>query len=640
MTLFKQIALLVSSTLIVLLLVVIASDLGRTSGFLQGQLRTTAQDMSTTLGITIGNLPDGHDPAALEVLFNAVFDSGFYSSIQLIGVDGQMIHQKSRALNVEGVPDWFLNNVKLAPASGSIQVMQGWSQLGRLQIVIHPGFAYRNLYENLVVTIQWFLLLFFALLILLWIVLRYLLMPLQKVKDQADAINDNRFVLQTEIPRTIELKRVVEAMNAMVSKVRDIFSDQEKTLNNYQQMLYRDSLTNLGNKRLMLDQLQQTLADAAGSHGCMAIIKIQGYETVREKYGYASADSLVNALARMLEQSTARHQLRCVSRFNDDEFAFLAETNDTLAHEYLKTLFAEFQSLTSANSEYAEVQLQGGICGLETGSAISNVLSSIDYCLSKAINRGPYSIELKAFNSSTLPQGKMQWREWLENILQNKRFFLAGQLVMRDDQPVHRELFIRARNQEGQTIPASIFMPMVSSLGMSLDIDKEVFRLLVNSQKNLPEIPVAVNLSAAFLEFSEATEAFERLLSDCRNKNINLAIESSHHILIQHPETCVVLAERARHYQHQFGLDNFDLGLTTELLQNGLFDYVKINAKTLADLGNNETPTGYRALRTITDTLNIEIIAVGVDSEALFDDLKTLGIKTFQGNLLDQPKPI
>ncbi|NIO39277.1 MAG: hypothetical protein GTO41_03175, partial [Burkholderiales bacterium] len=72
---------------------------------------------------------------------------------------------------------------------------------------------------------------------------------------------------------TLELKRVVEAMNLMVSKVQSIFDDQEQTLDRYQQLLYRDKLTGLGNRRYLLDQLQQSLADETGMHASMAIIK-------------------------------------------------------------------------------------------------------------------------------------------------------------------------------------------------------------------------------------------------------------------------------------------------------------------------------------------------------------------------------
>ena len=78
MTLFKQIALLISTVFLVLLIIIVLNGLARTSSFQQGQLQTTAQDMATTLGIAISNLPDevhivfDHNQRHAEVMFDVV----------------------------------------------------------------------------------------------------------------------------------------------------------------------------------------------------------------------------------------------------------------------------------------------------------------------------------------------------------------------------------------------------------------------------------------------------------------------------------------------------------------------------------------------------------------------------------------
>ena len=97
---------------------------------------------------------------------------------------------------------------------------------------------------------------------------------------------------------------------------------------------------------------------------------------------------------------------------------------------------------------------------------------------------------------------------------------------------------------------------------------------------------------------------------------------------------CVKLSARVRELGHQFGADNLDLGQSLQLLQNAEFDYVKINAQTLHDMSQNEMSAGLQALKTITETLGIRIIAVAVDSEAQRDELKAIGISVMQGNFL------
>jgi diguanylate cyclase (GGDEF)-like protein len=641
MTLFKQIALLVSTVFLILLLIIVMNDLSRTGNFQQGQLRTTAQDMATTLGIAISNLPEGDDQATLEVLFNAVFDSGYYTRIELVGVDGQTVHQKSQELDVEGVPDWFIGLVPLESARGSTQVMKGWTQLGQLNLEMHPGFAYSSMYQALVSALRWFALLFVVSMVVLWLVLRYVLAPLQRVREQADAIHNNQFVQQEKIPATLELKRVVEAMNLMVSKVQGIFDDQEKTLGRYQQLLYHDKLTGLGNRRYLLDQLQQSMSEESGLHGCMAIIKIVDFEQLRDHHGYEVSDNLIRILADMLRQTHAGLEAERISRFNEDEFAFLSAADESAVSDFIRELFDKFQQLIQSEADLAEVQLLAGICDLEAGSEIGNILSGIDYCLSQANTRGPFSIERQLSTNLELPQGKMQWRSWLESMLETKQLFLVGQLAISNNRlPMQRELFIRARNQQGQIVPASAFMPMASSLGMALDIDREVFRLVASNQELDRNIPLALNLSAAFFELAEAQEEFDQLLAGCAQSGTRLCIEASHHVLNQHTIMCSKISDRVRRNQHQFGIDNLDLGQPLQLLQSGQFDYVKINAITLHEMSRNDMSAGFQALRTITDTLDIRIIAVAVDSQAVCDELKALGIDTMQGNFLGSPEAI
>ncbi len=641
MTLFKQIALLISTMFLVLLLIIVLSDLTRTSSFQQGQLQTTAQDMATTLGVAISNLPEGTDQASLEVLFNAVFDSGYYAQIELVGIDGQVIHQKSQDIDIAGVPDWFVHLAPLELARGTTQVMKGWTQLGQLNLVIHPGFAYSTLYQALVSTLRWFTLLFTISMILLWLVLRYLLKPLQQVQAQADAIHTNKFVQQKKIPATVELKSVVNAMNLMVTKVQSIFDDQEETLGRYQQLLYRDKLTNLGNRRYLLDQLQQSLTEETGLHGCMAIIKVVDFDHLRDRHGYDVSDNLIRILADLLRQTHVEHEAERISRFNEDEFAFLSATDESAVTGYIRVLFDLFQTLVKKEPNLAGVKLLAGICDLHTGGKVGSILSSIDYCLSQAHTHGPFSIERQLSTNLDLPRGKMQWRNWVDSMLQSKQLFLVGQLAMDNDgRPLHRELFIRARNQQDQIVPASVFMPMVSSLGMSLDIDKEVFRLISANQDIDRNTPLAINLSATFFELAEAQEEFNQLLTDSQQANIQLCFEASHHVLNQHPVMGAKISERVRRHQCQFGIDNLDLGQSLQLLQTGQFDYVKINAKTLCGMSSNDMPAGYQALRTITDTLDIRIIAVAVDSQKVLDELKSLGINTMQGNFLNPPTAI
>lgn len=641
MTLFKQIALLVSLAFFLLASVIVINDFNRSSEFLQGQLQTTAKDMTTTLGIAISNLPVADDRASLEVLFNAVFDSGYYSHISLTAPDNTIIQQKSQDIRIEGIPQWFLTMVPLSPAQGSTQVMQGWTQLGELKLSLHPGFAYSGLYKTLMSTIQWFAILLVISITILWLVLHFLLLPLKKVKEQAEAIHRNQFVQQDVLPATTELKSVVEAMNRMVSKVQSAFNEQEKTLSRYQALLYQDKLTGLGNRRYLLENLDRSLAEDSSFHGCLVIIKLVNFDLLHEQQGYQVSDQLVKDVAHFIAEPYAGVIAQNVSRLGDDEFAFLIPTDEMHTTVFVNVFYDQFKLHCESLAVMDDLFLVAGVSPLSTKLSAGEILSNIDYSLIQATTNGPYAIVQTVSSDLNLPRGKMQWRTWLEETIQANRFFLVGQLALDNNKNnLQKELFIRAINTENEIMTASAFMPMATSLGMAQEIDKIVFNLVRENIEFNQELPLAINLSIAFFELADNHEELEQLLIYSHENNAQLCIEASHQVLIHHPVMCKQISDRVHKSGHLFGVDNLDLGQSLQLLQTASFDYVKIGASTLHDMNSEGQSEGYQALKAMIDTLDIKMIAVGVDSQLLFDELQGMGIEFMQGNFLNEPVPL
>ncbi len=635
MTLFKQIAILVTLLYFVLASIIVVNDFKNSGVYMQGQLQTSAQDMATTLGIAISNHPSGDEPSTLEVLFNSVFDSGYYTKIELISVEGKTIHEKTQSITIDGVPDWFVNFVSLKAASGSTQVIKGWNQLGQLNLTIHPGFAYTSLYKTLVATVKWFVGFFVVAIILLWVLLHYLLSPLQQVKNQADSIHNNKFVLQENVPSTLELKSVVIAMNRMVTKIQSVFSEQEKTLGDYQTMLYVDQFTGIGNRRFMLDLIKSSISEGSPFHGCLAIIKLVNFDELKENNGFKVTDKVVTLIAKLIQEKNNNLFADKVARLSDDEFAVLLSSDDDSLIEFIESVFERFKRQGDCAAYGESFYMVAGIASLDSKSNVGDLLANVDYCLTMADDNGPYSVKKNVSTQFNLPQGKMQWRAWLNDAIETNKLFLVGQNAMDlDKKAMQKEMFVRLKNEQNQILPASAFMPMATGLGMSFEIDKAVFSLVSKLKKNADNIPVALNLSSAFFDLPSANDVLDDLLLDAKQNNTGFCFEASHHVLQQHLEMCGNISDKVRGLGHQFGLDNLDFSQSLQILQTTRFDYVKISAQTLCDMNKNKSSSAYQALKTITDTLDIDMIAVGVDSQELYDQIQQLGIKLMQGNFL------
>ncbi|MFT6751429.1 MAG: hypothetical protein ACJA2O_001612, partial [Candidatus Azotimanducaceae bacterium] len=180
-----------------------------------------SQDTATALGLSMTTAVAEQDEANLEVLANAVFDRGYYQEIKLKDLDGKILVSRINPKQIDDVPIWFTELIKLPSPQGTSEIMNGWSFLGTLTVTSHPGHAYRDLWR---ISVNHFYLFCFIIILsygVIGIVLKIILHPLKQVENQANEICERKFPVLDKIPKTKELKKIVQAMNRMSEKVSD-----------------------------------------------------------------------------------------------------------------------------------------------------------------------------------------------------------------------------------------------------------------------------------------------------------------------------------------------------------------------------------------------------------------------------------
>ena len=299
-TLFKQIAVLIALGFLLLYLLLSADVMRQSSRGVNDQLQTTVQDTATVLAVAISNTDALNDNSQLETLLNAVFDSGYYSRIRLQTADKQKaLFDKRRDLVAQDVPSWFKEVVALKEMTGKAAVMSGWAPVANLEVTLHPGFTYTNLYLQLKSTLIWVFSIFLITLGLLWLFLHSLLKPLRLLERQAQAVQNNDFDTLNDMPRTSELKRIVLAMNRLTTAAKHNFDGQQSALQDSDRLLHRDELTGLKNRRFIMRELQLACTEEARFNGCAALIRLHGVDTLRAKQNYQEADDVIKLCARI-----------------------------------------------------------------------------------------------------------------------------------------------------------------------------------------------------------------------------------------------------------------------------------------------------------------------------------------------------
>ena len=157
MSLFKQLLLAICLFLLAAFTGSFVVSLESSRGQYANQLRSHAQDAATALGLSLTANID--DPAMVELVVSSLFDSGYYQSIRVVGLDDEqpMIERQAEP-DAGSAPQWFVRLIDLQPEGGEAIVSRGWQQVARVEVVSHPMFAVSRLWQSTLGMFVWLLL--------------------------------------------------------------------------------------------------------------------------------------------------------------------------------------------------------------------------------------------------------------------------------------------------------------------------------------------------------------------------------------------------------------------------------------------------------------------------------------------------
>lgn len=433
MSLLKQLFLAICLFLVVAFSGSFVSSVENSREQLRGQLRSHAQDAATALGLSL--TPHVDDPAMVQLMVSSIFDSGYFASIRVIDIkSGKPLVERVQAHAERTVPGWFERLVDLQPQGGDALIMRGWEQAARVEVVSHPQFALARLWDSALGSLYWLLACGAASLLLGGWLLRRQLRPLDQMVRQAHAISRREFLSLPRLPRTPELRRVVQAMNQMVEKLRTLFAEEAARSDKLRAQAYQDSLTGLPNRRLFDARLNEQLGAGEHEHaGQLLLLRLNDLNGLNQRLGGQRTDELIQAVARLLVDSCGQQGRAdwLLARSRGGEFAVLApgcsrEQAERLAEELCEGL--ENLARTGASDLTPVAYL--GISAFAEGDSPADLLARADQALAQAESQPaqPWASQdgtaLAALNDS------QDWHDWIDQALTERRLLLYFQPVV------------------------------------------------------------------------------------------------------------------------------------------------------------------------------------------------------------------
>lgn len=630
MTLFRQIY----SLLFGLFLVVVASlgyvQFTETQKFLTNQMESDLNNTSHSLGLMLVPELEAGDIVGTETLINVIFEGGYYQKVKLTWlVDGRQ-QTWENPTHIKGVPQWFIDLELFKTITKESVITSGWLQLAHLEITAHPGFGYHELWQTMSNAIIVFSILFLLAIIVARVGLTWILRPLHEIAEHAIEIAQRKFGPDMPLPKTEELKSVVDAFNSMSNQLKVIFSSLDEEIGELRKKNLVDQVSNLPNRQYMMGRLNSWLSSP--DSGALIMAKMDWLEEVHSKYGYQVRDETIRLLSETLQLRLNEVSNSLVARIAAYEFAFLINNAEKeLITQYLQTLIRTInQEMSKAGCKPNE-NFALGIAERIGQMSVSDILAQTDNALQKALQ------EDKLFHWFETTEKQLftreQWREHLTTAIQKKQFKFKWQPIHRNGHKsvYQRELYCQLTIGD-KVLHAAQFMPYVELLSLGSLLDKYLIESIDNQnllQKNYE--PIAINLT---LESVVDTEFHQWLNTFLKTNPLaeRICFDIPEASVYSDPEACHTLSQIIIENGAHLGIDHFGRQFgSMAYLQTLRPSYVKLDQSFAYYDENEHSSELCRALVNVAKGLEIEVIVTGIEDMKQLERFTPLKTQAYMG---------
>lgn len=638
MTLFRQLFIGTSIAFLVLLGLVESVYLVNARVYMQEQLASHAQDTATSLGLVLPPALVDKDVLRAEITVNAVFDRGFYQSIVVVSTKGDKLIEKTLTPTPPGVPVWFTQAFPMTAPSAESLVSKGWQQLGRVVVISHPNFAYKQLWKTTVEATLGMLMLYALSLLAIHSFLTRILHPLKEIERVAHAISERDFQQISILPSARELRRVVKAINSMSSKLFAIIEHEVRQATRYRDESRKDMLTGLDNRRGFEQHVHALLENGADMvSGAMFLLQLSDFNAYNVRNGYKDGDALLRDVAVALRGVwPGRELLRC--RINGPTFAVMAFniTRDEAVALGDALCAAVGGVVGGLRTEPVMTYGCGGVYFAGQKVTLNALLAQCDLELLQSMANGAGLSLLENLRDDERSKGSQYWKELILDAIAAERVMLLAQPVMNfaGERKSQSEVVGRLINADGELVLAEHFIPMANRYQLTpafdLSVLKRLFgRMLAAGGDEL----VAINFSIHSIHDVELLTWLGAAMYEHPDVARRLVFEFTEFGIVQDRAGIEHFVADMRKLGGQFAVDNFGLHHSAfEYLQKLKPLYVKLSPAYIRNLQDSlENQFFISSVVNITRSLDIRVFALGVEDIGVLPLLKELGIEGYQG---------
>ena len=422
-------------------------------------------------------------------------------------------------------------------------------------------------------------------------------------------------------------------------------------------LAFYDPLTNLPNRRLLLDRLHQALETSArnGSHGALLFIDLDNFKALNDTFGHEMGDLLLKQVASRLHTCVRKYDT--VARQGGDEFVVMLEELGSASNEAANQsrLVAE-KILASLSAPYTLAQYEhhttvsiGVALFGGHGERVEELLKHADLAMYQSKSAGRNTLRFFDSTMQAVIHKRVEMEAEMREGIQLNQFILYYQPQV-DNQGLvtGAEVLVRWQHPKRGMIAPGEFIPLAEETGLIIPLGLKVLEAACqqlaawSKQDNRGPLTLSVNVSARQFHQNDFVDHVIAIIEQSGATPERLKLELTESMLLQDIQDTIDTMARLKAYGIGFSLDDFGTGYSSlTYLKRLPLAQLKIDQSFVRDLLTDPNDAAIaKTIIALADSLGLSVIAEGVETEAQRQFLSEHGCSAYQGYFFGHPGPI
>jgi diguanylate cyclase (GGDEF)-like protein len=413
-------------------------------------------------------------------------------------------------------------------------------------------------------------------------------------------------------------------------------------------LAFHDALSGLPNRAAFNERLDLEIAQAKLNDGALAILSLDlnRFKEINDVFGHATGDRVLVEVSRRMAECLRGGEF--LARLGGDEFVVIQASADQPgdASDLAERLSAAVTDRLALDGHSMQLGASIGVAIYPTdGNNRERILANADVAMYRAKTMGQSATcFFESGMDDTVRRRRALSRELEAAVGQGQlEIFYQVQIAVRDPQISGFEALLRWHHPTRGLVPPAEFIPLAEETGLILSIGEWALRTACAAAASWDKpYRIAVNLSPVQFSHGDLPDLVHRILLETGLAASRLELEITESTLMSNPDRTLHSLRRLKALGVTIAMDDFGTGYSSlATLQTFPFDKIKLDRSFLLKLESRPQSVAIiRAMLSLGRSLNIPVMAEGVESEKHLEFLCREGCEEIQGFLLGRPEPM